>query len=73
MEPLSVYYSYNTTPNDAEIKGCCDIAAKFKHPILLFYACNEYENDTPVKHIFIHKDDSVDQVKLRISAGYKLL
>ncbi len=73
MECLGVYYSYNPVPNDAEIKGCCDIASKFKHPVLLYFACTELTNDTSVKHVFIFKDDTVESVRSRISAAHHLV
>lgn len=73
MVPVLKYYSYNPTPNDEELQSCINIAEKSKSVVLLYYACRGLTNDTDVNHVFIHSDDTVASLKLRISAGYRLL
>lgn len=67
-----MYYSYNSPPNDEEIIGCMNIAEKFKGSVLLHYAAVNLTNNCNVSHVFIHPDDTLEDIKLRISAGYKL-
>lgn len=73
MLPVLEYYSHNSPPNDEELKSCINIAEKQKGPVLLFYASVNLTKDTNVNHVFIHMDDTLEDVKLRMSAGYKIL
>lgn len=73
MVPILKYYSYNSSPNDEELQTCINIAEKSKSVVLLYYACTNLTNNTDVNHVFIHSDDTISSLKLRISAGYRLL
>lgn len=73
MVSILKYYSYNSPPNDEELKTCIDIAEKSKSVVLLFFASVNLTNDCNVNHVFIHPDDTLEQILLRIPAGYSIL
>lgn len=72
MVQCSHYYSYNSPPNDEELKMCISIAQKWKGPVLLMYPTTNFTNNCHVTHVMIHPDDRLEDVKLRMAAEYTL-